>query len=332
MPGQILVRTFIAMNLSSRPCDCIAKLQIVVGCDGIRSRVRQLLLGEQDPASYAGYTHKYCFRSLAPMDEALKAIGPYRAGTRFMYNGPDAHIITYPVAEGSVLNIVVFVTDTNPWHPNSEGESNNAENSGNNITTTISTGGRNVTHTGKGSREGALSALEGWHPTARAIAGLLPTGDIEKWAVFDMLDHPAGSYARGTTCLAGDAAHAAGPHLGAGAGFGIEDAVFLATLIAQAADDVKADGPEGKGGLGARKNELASEALRVYSDVRYERTQWLIGATRDAVALFQWQKDDRGADHDRFAREITQLFHKIWHYDLDLEVKQARAKLAGRLT
>src|SRR6201999_827615 len=42
----------------------------VIGCDGIKSRVRELLLGEGNPASYPHYSHKVAFRGLIPMEQA----------------------------------------------------------------------------------------------------------------------------------------------------------------------------------------------------------------------------------------------------------------------
>lgn len=83
----------------------------VIGCDGIRSRVRQILFGEDHPAASAHYSHKYAARGLIPMDRARKALGDAKVETRFMHLGPDAHALTFLVAHGSLLNVVAFVTD-----------------------------------------------------------------------------------------------------------------------------------------------------------------------------------------------------------------------------
>lgn len=47
----------------------------VIGCDGIKSRVRQLILGEDDPASHPQYTYKYAYRGLVPIEKAVEALG-----------------------------------------------------------------------------------------------------------------------------------------------------------------------------------------------------------------------------------------------------------------
>lgn len=167
-----------------------------------------------------------------------------------------------------------------------------------------------------GHREDAERVFSDWHTCARSVVSLLPPTP-DRWAIFDMLEHPAPSYHRGRVALAGDAAHAAGPHLGAGAGFGIEDALVLAELLAEAA---KIADP--------RRVEAA---LAAYNDVRYERTQWLIKHTRDAVDLFQWRDASAGQDAELFGHEISWRFHHIWDNNPALMISQAKRAFEGRL-
>lgn len=56
-----------------------AKHDAVVGCDGIKSRVRRLLLGETDGASLPVFSGKYCYRGLAPADKAIELLGEQMA-------------------------------------------------------------------------------------------------------------------------------------------------------------------------------------------------------------------------------------------------------------
>ncbi|KAH6857139.1 hypothetical protein B0I37DRAFT_426961 [Chaetomium sp. MPI-CAGE-AT-0009] len=274
-----------------------ATADAVIGCDGIHSRVRQLFLSPptkdpeppaagQTPSADPTYTHKFCFRTLAPMPAAIAAIGTARATTRFMYNGPGAHLITYPVGDNTLLNILAVIDSRGENWPH------------------------NHRHTAPGHRREAERAFAAWGPTARAIVGLFPEEGLDKWALFDMAEQPAPYYARGRVCVAGDAAHAAGPHLGAGAGMGVEDA---------------GDGEK----KGERKEELIERALQVYNEVRYSRTQWVVHAAREACDLFQWQDEAVGKDPERFGREITELFHRIWNYDVNGMVEEALAKLGA---
>lgn len=236
------------------------------------------------------------------MAQARASLPEHMVSTRFMYNGPGAHVITYPVANNTMLNTLAVVSDdTGPWE---------------------APGGSRNPHVGAATLDQARTAFGGWHADVRAVVGLLPR-EMDKWAIFDMLENPVPRYHGGGSpgariCLAGDAAHASGPHLGAGAGFGIEDALLLAELLQAVA-----------GGAGGEERPLGARlaaAFEVYSDVRYGRTQWLVKHTRDAVDLFQWRDRDLSRDSDRFGREITWRFHEIWHYDVEKMAQDAVQK------
>jgi salicylate hydroxylase len=56
-----------------------AQADAVIGCDGIKSRVRQVMLGDNHPSARPVYTHKYAYRGLIPMEKAVEAIGEERA-------------------------------------------------------------------------------------------------------------------------------------------------------------------------------------------------------------------------------------------------------------
>lgn len=47
-----------------------AEADVVIGCDGLGSRVRRALVGEEHPSARARYTHRYCYRAMIPMHEA----------------------------------------------------------------------------------------------------------------------------------------------------------------------------------------------------------------------------------------------------------------------
>jgi len=111
--------------------------------------------------------------------------------------------------------------------------------------------------------------------------------------------------------LAGDAAHASCPHHGAGAGFGIEDALALATLL-EAANS------------GPSKAKTVA-ALEVYNNVRYERTQWLMQSSRATGDFYTGRDPNVGRDFEKFGREIEWRSHKIWYYDVEGMAKGALA-------
>jgi salicylate hydroxylase len=52
-----------------------ARHDAVVGCDGIKSRMRSILLGEDHPAAKAVFSGKYAYRGLIPMEKAAEVLG-----------------------------------------------------------------------------------------------------------------------------------------------------------------------------------------------------------------------------------------------------------------
>ncbi|OJJ46567.1 hypothetical protein ASPZODRAFT_142375 [Penicilliopsis zonata CBS 506.65] len=183
-----------------------ATADLVIGCDGIKSRVRQILLGDAHPAAKPGYTHKYAYRGLVPMEKAVEAIGEELASNACMHIGPKNHMLTFPVNQGKTLNIVAFHSSQDEWkeYPRL---------------------------TRMGTRD---EALADFHAFGENVTRLLKLTDeqLSVWAIFDLADHPVPFFSKDRICIAGDAAHATSPHHGAGAGFCLEDSAVLAALLA----------------------------------------------------------------------------------------------------
>lgn len=57
----------------------------VIGCDGIKSQVRHILVGPDSPMKDHVYTHKYAYRGLIDMKDAINAIGEERAKNAVMW-------------------------------------------------------------------------------------------------------------------------------------------------------------------------------------------------------------------------------------------------------
>ena len=265
-----------------------------IGCDGIRSKVRQFVIGGDDqPAHHPHYTHKYAFRGLVPMDKAYAALGQEKTDTRHMYLGPDAHALTFPVAGGKLLNVVAFVTDPSSWP---DGEK----------------------FTLPASKTDAVKAFERFNSTVRAIIDMLPE-ELSRWAVFDTYDYPAPTFVRGRVCISGDAAHAAAPYHGAGAGFAVEDAAVIAQLLSDAYDYFKIHDAE-KADIA--KSVVLRRALETYNSIRLERAHWLVETSRHIGEIYEGQNADIGLDHTKCAAEIDWRCRKIWHYDVDEMMKQ----------
>lgn len=87
----------------------------VIGCDGIRSKCREMIVGKGHKYSTPVFSGRYCYRAVIPMDEAVAAIGPV-AQTRRLITGHGRHILLFPVQKGKGLNMAAFVdTKGQPW-------------------------------------------------------------------------------------------------------------------------------------------------------------------------------------------------------------------------
>ena len=171
----------------------------VVGCDGIKSRVRESLLGKETAACFTG---KYAYRGLVPMDEAASVLGNDIARNSQMHLGYDGHVLTFPIDKGRTMNVVAFQTKKDgKWEDDDW-----------------------VVPMERSDMENDFAS---WGGNVKKILSLMAKPDV--WALFD--DPPGDTFTRGNICLLGDAAHASTPHNGAGAGMAIEDAYVLSKLL-----------------------------------------------------------------------------------------------------
>ncbi|KAI0454986.1 mannitol 1-phosphate dehydrogenase 2 [Xylaria acuta] len=175
----------------------------VLGCDGIKSQTRKLLLGSDK--YNAVFSGKCAYRGLVPMTKAVEVLGEEKAQNTQIYFGYHGHILTFPIEMGKTMNVVAFASRES-WTA--------------------------TDWVAKLSKEELLADFRTWGPTAIAIVSAMERHDV--WALFN---HPPAPTYYGTQpriCLVGDAAHATTPHQGAGAGMCIEDCYILGNLIGEA--------------------------------------------------------------------------------------------------
>jgi salicylate hydroxylase len=181
-----------------------AEADAVIGCDGVKSQIRILLLGEKNAAARAQFTGKYAYRGLIPMDKAVGLLGDELARNSQMYFGYHGHMLTFPIEHGKTMNVVAFRTSkTGKWEDE-----------------------RWVVPM---KREEMEKDFEEWGRDVKSVLSLMEKTDL--WALFD--HPPAETYYKGRVCLLGDAAHASTPHQGAGAGMALEDSYILSSLLGQ---------------------------------------------------------------------------------------------------
>lgn len=74
-----------------------AKADVVIGCDGIHSTTREVLLGADHPASRPSFTHMVAYRTMVPIAAGIAALGEDKARSTCMHCGPNANVMSYPV-------------------------------------------------------------------------------------------------------------------------------------------------------------------------------------------------------------------------------------------
>ena len=138
-----------------------------------------------------------------------------------------------------------------------------------------------------------------------------------QWGLFDLAENPLPTFHRGRICVAGDAAHASTPHHGAGAGFCVEDAAVLSSLL----DVQRAQSPR----------DLAI-VFAAFDHCRRDRAQWLVRSSREAAELYEWRAPGVGGHCDeQIQGEIRRRQEYIWNLDLDEMIRDAREDLGARL-
>ncbi|KAM5349858.1 hypothetical protein ACJ41O_006363 [Fusarium nematophilum] len=192
----------------------VAEADAVIGCDGIKSRTRELLFGQDHPSAKCSYTHKYAYRGMIPMNQVVEVLGEERSLNATLWMGKNMHMITYPVAHGTICNLVAYCTSAEDWP--------------------------SETQLTLPAQEGKfLEDFKGFKPLLLELIKMAQ--NLDRWGIFDLGDNPVPTFARGRVCISGDAAHATSPHQGAGAGYCIEDSAVLASLLADERVQTSAD-------------------------------------------------------------------------------------------
>ncbi|WP_337186065.1 FAD-dependent monooxygenase, partial [Phenylobacterium sp.] len=177
---------------------------IVIGADGVNSKVREILLGVEPPI----YTGFVAFRSIYP----VSLLGDWRPASdaakwwsdeRHPAN-EDRHFIHYYLTRKR--DEMYFVTGS-PF-PDWPG------------------GVSSVPAT----KDEIKTCYEGFHPDVQRIIDAAPA--LSKWPLLER--NPLPLWSRDNVVVLGDACHPMKPHMGQGAGMAIEDAAVLFRCIQQA--------------------------------------------------------------------------------------------------
>lgn len=167
---------------------------VLVGADGVHSRIRRQLFGGDDPV-FAGCL---AWRGVIPSERLPERLRR-PVGTNWI--GPGGHVIHYPLRRGELVNFVGIV-ERSDWTVES--------------------------WTAAGTVEECVRDFDGWHEDVHTLIRSL---DVPyKWAL--MQRAPMARWSRGRVTLLGDACHPTLPFLAQGAAMAIEDGAMLARCLA----------------------------------------------------------------------------------------------------
>jgi salicylate hydroxylase len=85
-----------------------AAADVVVGCDGIRSKVKESMLPTEAQHAQPAYSGMYGYRAVLDMDTMVEAVGEQRARVSTMYVGKGAYGITYPIMRAKKVNVGIY--------------------------------------------------------------------------------------------------------------------------------------------------------------------------------------------------------------------------------
>ncbi|QIX00456.1 hypothetical protein AMS68_005973 [Peltaster fructicola] len=182
-----------------------AEADAIIGADGIKSKVREIMFGATHPCAQPSFTQTCAYRGVVPMELAIKAIGEEKAQNSSLYMGPGGHVLTLPINQGKLLNIVAFHRSWENWEDS-------------------------IHLTKPAKREDALRDFATFGDDVKQLLRLT-NENLDVWAIFDTGDNPPPYYNKGRVCIHGDSAHATTPHHGSGAGFCVEGSAIMAELL-----------------------------------------------------------------------------------------------------
>ena len=180
-----------------------AEADIVIGADGVNSKVRDYVLTPEKPR----YSGRIAHRAIFPTG-LLNGLD-IRACTKWW--GPSSHILVYYMTQAREEVYVVSSvpapewTAPEPYLPY--------------------------------DRDAFIAAFDGYHAELRQVVAAAP--QVTVWPVFDRTS--VDRWTAGRIALLGDACHAMRPYMASGAAMAIEDGAVLARCIAERGDTDPAD-------------------------------------------------------------------------------------------
>jgi 6-hydroxynicotinate 3-monooxygenase len=223
-----------------------ARADALIGADGVHSKVREWMLGPEEPR----FTGRVAYRTTFP----VSLLNGYPIDDCTKWWGPDRHIVIYYVTPQR--DEVYFVTSV----PEPEW--------------------RNESWSAKGDLDELRAAFEGFHPQVQAVLAACP--EVFKWALYERDPLPRWSERR--VVLLGDACHPMVPYMAQGAASAIEDGAVLARCLDEA-DTVEGAFSRYEATRRSRTSEIQLTSHRNEWMSRRTDPDWVYGYDAWAVPL-----------------------------------------------
>ncbi|KAI8628553.1 FAD/NAD(P)-binding domain-containing protein [Xylariaceae sp. FL1651] len=188
----------------------VMSTDLLVGADGINSKMREIFLGREDPPVVTG---DLAYRLLLDTKDMMNdpELRPFVDNPQVNYwVGPGMHAVNYILRGGELFNMVLLVPDDIP-----EGSSNTIE----------------------GDVAEMRAHFAQWDPRLGKLAALCDSESVLKWRLCIRPGlEPTWSHPSGAFTMLGDAVHATLPYLASGAGMALEDGGVLGLCLGRLTD------------------------------------------------------------------------------------------------
>lgn len=172
-----------------------ATCDLLVGADGIKSVVREHVVGKDQPV----FTGQLAWRCTVPTADIPEKLRTDMVSS--IWCGPKNHAVMYYLRAGTLLNFVGCVerpAEDESW-------------------------------TSLRSWDELDADYRGWHPMVRAVIESVDRTQCFRWTLNNRV--PSQNWSRGRITMLGDAVHATLPYMAQGAAMAIEDAAVLSRAI-----------------------------------------------------------------------------------------------------
>ncbi len=172
-----------------------AEADVVIGADGIRSKVREFLVDLEPPRYVGAVAYRTIFNT-----ERLKG---FKIPDCTKWWGPDRHILPYFMTSKRDEIYVIGVVPWQKWESEAASESS--------------------------SRGELIAAFTGFHQDLQHV--LEASQDVSVWPIYDRERND--KWTGGRIALLGDACHPMRPYMAAGGAMAVEDAAILSRCISK---------------------------------------------------------------------------------------------------